>query len=350
MSRHFNDSEAKNIRDFLTRIDHGIDMLSDSELCELQGIVGTHNKNTSEFRQLLARERRKSRAIIGPEPYLNYRKRKRKMETQKTLDSNEQSASGGDSSSNHVSVELCDLQIDRAYQRHDYINKRVVKSIQNNFDDLLVGVITVGRREDGSLWVVDGQHRVLGARQAGKTNLKCVVFSSRGADHEAEVFYELNTQRTSINCISMYRALLTQKEEATVCIQQLLDKYGFAIGKKTGEFAAANTIRSVYKLGVLDRVLHTIKESFGSGSDRWKWMFGSSHFVQMLALVYSKTGKEIEDDRMSLVLARMQHLEYQRLASTFAGTTGNRAVRIAPEFIELVYNKGLKKNRIEWSK
>tara|TARA_R110000868_G_scaffold373984_2_gene638346 strand:- start:842 stop:1618 length:777 start_codon:yes stop_codon:yes gene_type:complete len=249
-----------------------------------------------------------------------------------------------------VRLDIADLQIDKAYQRHEYINKQVVKKIQNSFDELLIGVITVGKRQDGSMWVVDGQHRVLGAKAAGKKSLECVVFESRGAEHEATVFYELNTQRTGINCIAMYKALLTQGEESTVNIQQLLEKYGFAIGKKTGEFGAANTIRATYQNGVLPRVLHVIKESFGSGSERWKWMFGSSHFVQMLTVIYSRCGEDIDDDRMALVLARMQHVDYQRMASRFAGTTGNRAVKIAPEFIESVYNNGLRKNRITWER
>jgi len=200
------------------------------------------------------------------------------------------------------------------------------------------------------MWVVDGHHRVLGAKAFGVTALRCVIFDSRGPEHEAEVFYELNTKRTGINCISMYKAMLTQREESTVHIQQLLEKYGFAIGKKTGEFAAANTIRDTYQRGVLDRVLYVIKESFGGGSERWKWMFGSSHFVQMLATIYSRCGECIDDDRMALVLARMQHIDYQRMAARFAGTTGNRAGKIAPEFIEAVYNKGIRKNRILWER
>jgi len=248
-----------------------------------------------------------------------------------------------------ISMPLQDLQIDPSYQRSDCINSKIVKLIATGFDPLLVGVITVGKRNDGSLWVVDGQHRVLGARKLKVGSLPCVVFDSRGPEHEAEVFYELNKTRTGINCISMYRALLTQREENTVHIQQLLDKYGFAIGKKTGQFAAANAIRETYKSGVLDRVLFVIREAFGGDSKSWKWMFGSSHFIQMLTLIYKRHGEEIDDTRMSLVLARLGYVDYQKMASRFAGTTGNRAIRIAPEFIESVYNKRFSK-KIDWQR
>lgn len=247
-------------------------------------------------------------------------------------------------------IPLTELKIDPSYQRSDFINKKVVSSIAKEFDPLLVGVITVGKRVDGSCWVVDGQHRVLGAIKRGVDSLACIVFESRGSEHEAEVFYELNSRRTGINCISIYKALLAQGEETTVHIHQLLDKYGFAIGKKTGEFAAANAIRDTFKAGVLDRVLHVIRESFSGDCKSWKWMFGSSHFIQMLTLIYRRHGEDIDDERMSLVLARLGYTDYQKLASRFAGTTGNRAPRIAPEFIESIYNRKLVKNRIHWER
>jgi len=162
------------------------------------------------------------------------------------------------------------------------------------------------------------------------------------------VFYELNARRTGINCISIYRALLTQREEATVEIQQLLEKYGFNIGRKTGEFGAATTIRETYKSGVLDRVLFVIKESFGGDSKSWRWMFGSTHFIQMLAMIYRRKGDVVSDERMALVLARLPHEKYQELAAACNATSGNRAANICPRFINEYYNYKLTKNRIDW--
>lgn len=356
-NRHFSEENAKKIRDYQMQIGHGIDMLSDEEVGEIKFLVGENKLTVTEFRKLLSQQRRKSRRKIGDAPYLNYTGGVVKGGLAKSdstqdlfgfgkeeLTSTDESC--GNADANRVGLET--LEIDPAYQRSDYVNKKLVRSIQASFNLLLCGVVTVGKRTDGSMWVVDGHHRVLGAKRAGIKSLPCVVFDSRGPEHEAEVFYELNTKRTGVNCMSMYKAMLTQGEESTVHTQQLLEKFGFAIGKKTGEFSAANTIRESYKRGVLDRVLHVIKESFGSGSERWKWMFGSSHFVQMLTVIYAKAGDSVDDARMSLVLARMPHEEYQRLARTHAGTTGSRAAKIAPEFIRAIYNHQLKKDRLDW--
>jgi RNase P/RNase MRP subunit POP5 len=177
------------------------------------------------------------------------------------------------------------------------------------------------------------------------------VFQSSGPQQEAGVFYDLNKTRTSINAISMYRALLRQSEATSVAIQELLDKYGFTVAKNGKRaFGAASAIREVYKRGVLDDVLQVIDDAFGDGSSvRWRMMFAQSHFIQMLGLIYQVKGKEVDKARMSLVLARMDEKAYTRLSSGAAGTTGSRAKRIAPAFIDEFYNKSLSpKNRIVW--
>lgn len=243
------------------------------------------------------------------------------------------------------------LRIDPSYQRSDFINKAVVNRIASSFSFVLFNALTIGERADGTLWVVDGQHRYYGAKKAGRDIVPCKVFQSSGPQQEAGVFYDLNKTRTSINAISMYRALLRQSESTSVAIQSLLEKHGFSIGKGGRcAFCAASAIREVYKRGVLDDVLQTISDSFGDGSSaRWKMMFAQSHFIQMLGLIYQVKGSEIDRSRMSLVLARMDEKTYARLSSSAAGTTGGRAKRIAPVFIDEFYNKSLSpKNRIVW--
>jgi len=248
-------------------------------------------------------------------------------------------------------IDIDRLQIDPSYQRSDFINKTVVSKIASFFSFVLFGALTVGERNDDSLWVVDGQHRYFGAKRVGLTYVPCKVFRSSGPQQEAGVFYDLNKNRTSINAISMYRALLRQREDTAIAIQEILDKYEFAIAKNAKRsFAAAAAIREVYKRGVLPDVLQTIHDAFGDGSaSRWKAMFSQSHFIQMLGIIYQLKGDVIDKDRMTLVLARMDEKAYTRLSTGASGTTGGRAARIAPVFIEEYYNKQLsEKKRIVW--
>ena len=243
------------------------------------------------------------------------------------------------------------LNIDPSYQRSDFLNRSVVAKIGTSFSELLFNTIVVARRADGSLWVVDGQHRLSGAKRFGKAAVSCMIFSSGGPQQEAAVFYELNKTRTSINAISMYKACLRQGEAATCDIQKSLEQHGFSVGKHgVKAFAAATAVREVYKWGVLDRMLNIINEAFGDGSSaRWRAMFSQSHFIQMLGLILKERGDQIDDKRMILVLARMPEASYTRLVASCAGATGGRAKRIAPIFIDDFYNRNLSpKSKVVW--
>ena len=61
-------------------------------------------------------------------------------------------------------LDVADLQVDSgSYQRA--LQKRLVGSIRDDFVPAGLGVLTVGRREDGSLWVVDGQTRAAAMKE-----------------------------------------------------------------------------------------------------------------------------------------------------------------------------------------
>ncbi len=62
-------------------------------------------------------------------------------------------------------IKADDLNVDRGYQRAagtSYINK-----IAREFDPALFGIITVAERDDGSYWILNGQHRVEAMRKMG---------------------------------------------------------------------------------------------------------------------------------------------------------------------------------------
>jgi hypothetical protein len=350
--RFFSDDVAEKIRDFQRLVGHGIDMLSDSEIAELQSIVGSHGRTVNEFRNLLAHERRLSKDKRGPEPYLNYRET-----TKRAVDAEKQSEltlkpSVVSNDQEYVETKILhveDLHIDESYQRSDVLNKSVVNRIAANFSLVRCNTIVVGQRIDGSLWVVDGQHRLLGARKAGVEMIPCAIFKSNGPEHEATVFYDLNKTRTGMNAYSVYKAMLIQREPKTVAIQILLQKYGFRIGNGSlHSFKAASAIREVYEQGVLDKVLCLIRDiSEEDTADRWTKMLSQSHFIQSLGIIYSSKTFTVDESRMRIVFTRMSELEYQRLASSYAGATGGRAKRIAPALIENYYNKNLRIGRID---
>lgn len=120
-----------------------------------------------------------------------------------------------------------ELQVDPSYQR-GLVPKH--KKIAAEFDPSAFGVPLVGQREDGSLWVVDGQQRIaaLGIRQV-KT-VRCDVFRSKGPEHEAEVFKLVNANRTNLKPLELFKAKLAGHDEEAWEIKRLVEGAGLKIG------------------------------------------------------------------------------------------------------------------------
>jgi hypothetical protein len=86
------------------------------------------------------------------------------------------------------------LCVDHTYGRMP--SEAKIRKIAANWDWLMVGVLTVGERKNGGLYVVDGQHRLLGARKAGIENLRCAIFPSMGPMQEAQLYNRIAIERT----------------------------------------------------------------------------------------------------------------------------------------------------------
>ena len=86
---------------------------------------------------------------------------------------------------------IADLQIDESYQRSIDTgpSQSLVKRIARDWDWGLCQPLNVAKREDGSLWVIDGQHRLAAARDRGDIyDLPCVVIASRCAGSRSAIW------------------------------------------------------------------------------------------------------------------------------------------------------------------
>lgn len=104
-----------------------------------------------------------------------------------------------------------DLLIDPNYQRSVDAgpSQVLIKRIARDWDWSLCQPLNVARRDDGSLFVVDGQHRLSAAVLRGDIyDLPCVIMPSAGARDEAKSFVALNQQRLRLSRIELYKAAL----------------------------------------------------------------------------------------------------------------------------------------------
>jgi len=86
------------------------------------------------------------------------------------------------------------INVDGAYQRdlrHDLVNK-----IAREYDIVKAGAILLSVREDGTLWCVDGQHRLAGAQQSGETEIFAHVVHNLTQAEEAELRLARNERRS----------------------------------------------------------------------------------------------------------------------------------------------------------
>lgn len=126
-----------------------------------------------------------------------------------------------------------EINIDSSYQRNIYDGR--VSTIAKNWRWEAFGRLLVGRRTDGRLFIVDGQHRLLAARKRSDIKeLPCVVFNSRGSDHEADVFLVTNTARGPMTILQKFKALLIIGDPIAMAIKDTADALGLIIPEKSG--------------------------------------------------------------------------------------------------------------------
>lgn len=127
-------------------------------------------------------------------------------------------------------VDKSTLQIDHEYQRK-CVNQHRVREIARCWIWAACGVILVSRRPDGSLWVYDGQHRVLAALlREDISSLPCLVFDMDALSDEAAAFVAANTVRGPMRATEKFRGLLVAEDEIALEVQRIAKSCGYAIG------------------------------------------------------------------------------------------------------------------------
>lgn len=92
---------------------------------------------------------------------------------------------------NTMEVPLADLNVDSNYARE--LDEAWVETIVSGWDPDLFRNPLVSRRSDGSLWVVDGQHRVEAAKRLGFDWVHAIVIPIDDVEKEAYLFVVHNS-------------------------------------------------------------------------------------------------------------------------------------------------------------
>jgi hypothetical protein len=135
---------------------------------------------------------------------------------------------------------MADLQVDPAYQRSidNGPSQALIRKIATFWDWTLFHPLAVARREDGSLWVVDGQHRLAAARlRRDIYDIPCVVSPSLCQADEAASFVAMNQQRRALSKLDLFKAAVTGTDSEAAQIAAALAASGLSLAPHTNHTA-----------------------------------------------------------------------------------------------------------------
>lgn len=162
-------------------------------------------------------------------------------------------------------VLLDDLNVDNTYQRD--LDHGLVNKIAQEWDIAAAGPIVVSRRADGSMWIVNGQHRAAGAKQAGETEILAQVVHGLDRAGEAVLRLKGNTRRGD-TAQERFRAQVAAGNEESLAILKIAEQFGTTVNYSNNAFTGINSVSALETLyrrdeGVtLVRVLEVIQDAW----------------------------------------------------------------------------------------
>lgn len=116
---------------------------------------------------------------------------------------------------------------DPAYQRT--LSIKQVTTIARAFDPFILGVIIVSQRDDGQLYVLDGQHRVEALRTLGYADdhIPAMVYVNLSLEDEARIFAQTNKNRMYLPPQYHFRARLVAGDKEALALKETVEHYGF---------------------------------------------------------------------------------------------------------------------------
>lgn len=133
----------------------------------------------------------------------------------------------GDQSGVELRVRVDELRIDRSYQRNT--DPARYTRIANAFDWHAFDRPVINKRRDGSMYVVDGFHRVMavGTRFGGATVIPVIGVSDLTQAQEADLFLKLNEDRTAVPVGNLFNARIIKGDPAAIAVDNILVEHHY---------------------------------------------------------------------------------------------------------------------------
>lgn len=233
------------------------------------------------------------------------------------------------------------------YQRG--INRAHVSAIAANFDPDRFGVLHVSRRNDGTYWVMDGQHRLAALTQMGESwvnsKIECKVYTGLTIADEARIYYGLNTFVRPLP-LNRFNAGLVAGDKDAVAIQKIAERHGYKITSNNQD----NALRCS---GACEKIFSKSPEALDSAlsvaSRAWAHPEKPrAAVVSGLGLVFEKYNGAVDQSRLARLLAQKAGTPDVLIgkAQVLRGINGGNLTTNVADVIIGIYNTKMTANRL----
>lgn len=228
---------------------------------------------------------------------------------------------------------LHQLQSDPSYQRaiDSGQSQALIRRIAASWDWDLCQPLAVARRADGTLWVVDGQHRLAAARLRNDIyDLPCVVTVSAGIAAEAASFVAMNRTRKPLSALELFRGAVASRDASAAALMGVLEHVGFSlpphlnpVAWKPRQMANISALQAALREhgeARLARCLRIIAAAF----DKEVLHYAATIFPGVMQMIGLDLGKALDDGLLTCVLQGQSQAEWREDILTYAATQSVR--------------------------
>lgn len=253
----------------------------------------------------------------------------------------------------HELVALDRLTIDARVQRIEGVHATRAQSIADTFNPDALGTITLSRRENGAMVILDGAHRCEACRLVGyPAPLHALVYEGLTLAQEAAMFNLLNTFKQP-SYISRTLARVVAGDAVATDVVRTIERHGWKIarGHENASFAAVSAAERVYTTGagslpagnypeVLDRTMALI-------TGAWRHDRESAHqtIVQGVGQVFGRFGDAVDIVKLSTSLSQERPNAIIARARAYQSAQGGTTPAALAKVLVGVHNRG-KRSRL----
>lgn len=247
-------------------------------------------------------------------------------------------------------VEVNDLTVDLTIQQ-PLREGKVRHMLSVGYDPALASYITVSRRADGTLIIIDGQHRKETAKQAGFPYMDAVVWEGLTYKEENWLFNRLN-DKSNPAPVYRFRALVNDEDSTAAGINAVLVENGWHLSPskgETGSFVAVAAAQRIYTgKGVFgspvvegpelfQRTIETVTAAWGRNTG------GSvGAVIEGVAAFLVRYWRQADQTRLVTMLSKVTPEDFRAQAEALKRTLGKAPAYAFSYQVYREYNKNLR--------